>query len=121
MDNLVELELGTIQQGDALTAVNALLFKAARDVLARPGLKDPRTVTLKVSIAPDFDAETKKNYPNISWDVKQSIPGKKGLTTKAVVDDQAGTLFVSTIEDNARQGTLPLEFPRTAEPEGTGT
>lgn len=118
-DNLVELEVGTIQGGAAVNAVNELIAKVAKDVLARPNVVEARTVTLKIKIAPELDGESGKNYPSITWDAKDTVPGKKGLTTKAIVED--GALRVSTVENNARQGTLPFRSPGAVAQEGAET
>ena len=104
MSELVEIQLGAIQMGQAQAKVDEALKRIAEDVVARPSLKKPRTVSLLISITPDQDSEGKTNLPNIDWSVSWRVPGSRGLVTRGYVED--GKLKVNKNDPNAAQRTI---------------
>jgi hypothetical protein len=99
-----DLTLEAIEYGKAVQRINELLTQIGRDVIARPLFTKPRTLTLTVKIAPQYDPEARENFPKISWDAGVKIPGVRGQTTSLIV--RGGKLQVNTQDpyaDDPRQ------------------
>jgi len=69
-----------------IAALDEELQIIANDVIKRPHIAKARTVTVKITIKPDYDTETKLNSPEIAYELKHSIPGRTGVKSKGLVD-----------------------------------
>lgn len=87
MPNTAHLSLSSIQIGALEERANEYLDKIAQDVIERPHDTRKRSLTIKVEISPEWDAESRVNIPNIDWKIDWSVPGAKGMTTRAFVED----------------------------------
>lgn len=68
-------ELGKIDDGRLAVAIEQALRRVAADMDDRPGLKKPRTVTLKLNFVPVFDTNTSTcDGVKMSFKVNDSIP-----------------------------------------------
>ena len=86
---LKELTLDLIELGAAKEAVNQALAKAGDDVTGRAHIEKPRTITLTISLTPRLkhlgEGQLPVNQPDVEWNIKSSLPGEKGMATKAIV------------------------------------
>lgn len=89
-----DLTIETISNGKALEIVNEELAKVAKDIITRPGLNEKRTVTLTIELKPDMPQDNGEIYPSVDWSVKSSVPGKKGITARAFIEE--GKLKLNT-------------------------
>jgi len=99
------LRLENIGFGSLMERANAHLDDICEDVIRRPHLKRPRKVVIEVAITPDYDGDAELNFPTIDWTVKPSVPGAKGMQTKALV--KGGAVEVELGNVDARQPMLP--------------
>jgi len=85
-----KLEITNIQLGDLVSTANDALDEVAKDVIARPYNKNPRKVTITIIVKPEMTSVEGKNInqPGIDWSVARTLPGNKGLTTRAFIEDQ---------------------------------
>jgi len=113
---LTEVKLDQIDLGSLLERADQELQKICEDVARRPTLDKARSVTIEVRITPRYDAQTRKNFPDIDWSVKHAMPGHKGMTTKAFVSAE-NRVLMST---NDPLGELPGQNNLLDEMEGAG-
>ena len=107
--DLREISLEAVQLGKAVERVDEELRRIAADVVSRPRVTDARTVTLKISIKPEQDPESGINIPHVDWSVGFSMPGHKGMTTRAFVDDD-GRVKVNMNDPVGQQPQMPNLF-----------
>lgn len=103
------LQLENIELGELLSAINEAIGEVSADVADRPHKADARKVKIEIAIKPDVHESAGRtfNQPDIDWKVETTVPGKKGMTTKAFVED--GKLIVNTgmpLGGNPDQQTL---------------
>ena len=92
------LTLDAIELGALVKTTNDILAEIAQDVVDRPYLAGKRTLTLKIVIQPKLEkSETRVvNMPLIDWTVAKSVPGAKGMQTRAYVDNEGKGLVYNT-------------------------
>lgn len=102
MNGLEEISLANVGMGGAEEKFNEALARVAKDVIARSAIAGSRKVTLTVELAPDVQEEG--NFPDVNWKVSWSVPGSKGMATKAYVEGDK--LLVNPNTANPRQRTI---------------
>lgn len=110
MKSITPIELNNIQLGAAVEKANEALARIARDVTERGRVEKARNVTLTISIKPNVDPESGMNVPEIDWSVKWAVPGHKGMTTRAFVED--GELKVNLNDPIGKDPSQPTLFDR---------
>jgi hypothetical protein len=108
---MVEVCLEALSAGRALETLNEYLRKIARDVMERSRIEDKRRVTLEISITPQVDEATGINIPEINYKISSSIPGAKGMITRAFIED--GMMKVNTHDPMGADPRQPTLFDET--------
>lgn len=89
---LKALTLDTVELGNCKEAVDDALQEICKDVVHRSLIDKPRKVTLEISLTPKIQTNHTTggtiNAPEIDWKVKQAVPGKTGMTTRAFVEGE---------------------------------
>lgn len=90
-----QLCLDNIELGALVSAANDALADIGQDAIDRPYNMDSRTVTIKITIKPEIQTyDTQQvNMPAIDWSVGKTMPGRKGMTTRAYAEN--GRLVVN--------------------------
>lgn len=106
---LERLQISNIELGTLIEEVNKNLDIIAGDIISRPDLEGARKVTVEISIKPNQQSAMHGtiNVPEIDWSVKYTVPGHKGMTTRAFVEN--GQLIINTgapTESNPDQATI---------------
>jgi hypothetical protein len=108
-----KLRLELIGFGQCLEKANEALEIVCADVVGRKLLREGREVTVKISICPDASEDGRVNNPTVDWSVRWSIPGAKGLQTRAFVE--GGEVKLDVNNADARQRLLFDEKPSAAD------
>lgn len=93
-----------LSNGQCLQELNELFTSVLKDVIERPRVEAARKVSLVLTVTPNFNSDTGLNYPDIKFETKQSLPGTKGSTVRAIVSD--GKVMVNLFDPNPDQHTL---------------
>ncbi len=97
---LQPLSVENIQCGQLVEEINSKIALVAQDALDRYTIQKERVVLVKIMIKPGDVIETrsgKKLMPGVDWEVRHSVPGSSGMTTRAYVENLHGkqTLMVN--------------------------
>ena len=124
MNNLQPITLEILVGGDVLAEVDAAIARVCEDVIHRPSLDKARTVTLKISVRPNwvgddesaisrFSVDRKfvgfeENRPTVSSEVVEKVPGYASRVVNGMVDDTGSVVLVDPTRSSARdQMDLP--------------
>lgn len=99
---LERLKVENVGMGRAIEMANEYLVKICKDVIDRDSIGKPREVVLKIMVTPE--KESGENLPEVDWKVSFSVPGAKGITTRAYIEN--GLVKVSKHTVDARQRTV---------------
>lgn len=86
------------------------LVQVRDDVLARPGIKAPREVVVRMQVAPVCDDNGDLASVNVGYKVQSKIPASSTNTYNAAVMKD-GFAVNDLSPENVRQGTLDLDKP----------
>lgn len=81
------LRVELVDDGGVIVAADEELRRICRDVIERPLIGKPRSVTITIEVTPEVDKETGENFPSIGWKVGAKVPGRKGRVTLGFVED----------------------------------
>lgn len=87
---LKPITLDGIQCGGLMEIANGKLAEISEDVVKRAHLTEGRKLIITVEIKPELKAvapDKTVNKPSIDWKVEYRVPGEKGMTTRAFVQD----------------------------------
>ena len=90
--DLEALNLDNLGHGKARAEFEEALGEVIRDVHGRRQLKKKRTVTLTVSITPEYDPEIDLNIPTIDHHVETKTPRREGTPQRARMDADGNCL-----------------------------
>ena len=110
---LTQATVDNLDLGELQRSINRALVEVAADVHARPDVTKPRTITVKISIAPELNEtpDGSRNYPDITYEVRTAKPAKAvtGMKGFIGVDEQTGEIQlmvneqIPAAEDDPRQ------------------
>ncbi|KKM71910.1 hypothetical protein LCGC14_1425820 [marine sediment metagenome] len=99
--NVVDIDEGKLRK-----SIDDHLSMIAKDVVRRVGKTAARKVKVEISIAPSDNDEHDVREATIDWKVDFVIPGKKGSTSKAAIED--GLILVNPWDGaDPRQTIIP--------------
>ena len=106
---LQKLTLERLDLGALVETANQTMDEIATDAINRPHLDKARTMTITLKITPKVEDSQAGHgnqtvEPEIDWEIKHTVPGRSGRTTRAFVNKTTGELAIS---DND-----PFETPR---------
>ena len=84
---LTQATVDNLDLGELQRTINQALAEVAADVHGRPDVTKPRTITIKISIAPEL-SETPdgiRNYPDITYEVRTAKPAKASIGMKGFI------------------------------------
>jgi len=120
VSRLSAIAVETISGGAALDHLNAALERISKDVIKRPTLNSPRTVRLTITVQPALVEGSDINLPEIDWNVKHSVPGHKGMTTRGYIEEEQIKINLDDPgSQDPRQMVIPFEQPQTIQKEAT--
>lgn len=109
----VNLNLADLDDGEAIKKVDDALRRIAKDLADRPVTPGKRSVTLKIEIQPDDDADAEAVLvtPTISYQVAASIPASKGRSTRGILEQDGKLLINRGDRQHPNQQTLDNVLP----------
>jgi hypothetical protein len=109
MNELQPLSLLNIQGGELVEEANRVLETVDQDVMARSLVNDARTILIKIKIAPCVDPQSGLNQPLVDWSVSHTIPGRKGMQTRAIVHKNQIKVNVDSLMNPLQNSLIPNE------------
>ena len=104
------LKIEHLLAGEMSGQIEEALSRLTADVIARPGLKKARRLTLSVEIVPLVDQVSQRNYPEISVELKTAIPGSKGMGVRGIAQGNQILINPGDMEDAPGQLTIEDEL-----------